>query len=486
MKYKLLVITIFTILCFNLISCSFSKVNKKNDNLTDQKEDINKVDSNILENDNVFLALRGNGGSSGFDLLAKFNDSKTFEEVDIGPDPFSITYSDRLNRIFFVDENGTIRTKGENDKNNYGLNSTGSYREGAGYKMWNLGVAYKMSKDKTSLVYTNNDRELIFVNSHGNQTIIAEEVGFINEYSNKCVNERFFEISDDGKYVIFNSDYGLSSYNVETMESLKLDREVENFEISKSGENVVYTLKEQDGLLVRNLKKNTTKKYNEFSSGQIWDMKIFDDGSVILISDIEEDMMMGFVTYIDKQGVVYKIPSKVICYELFKSIEYVQIVDGIAYYIDGNFKLSSYKLGSDIVNIVADNVNDFEVIENDLYYMLNNGEFYKLDNMKDKELLIQKSENLDNQAYIEKLDDKNVLIKTANNEIYINEKYIASGVEGVDFYVDTLAYCTNNDELYTVNLKSKKNKLEFKGYKSFDCIYYGNNMIYKSDMLMGM
>lgn len=490
MKYKLITLALIGMFSFNMISCTASESNKKADDLIKQEESISdeKIDNleQKLENDNVFLALKGNGGSSGFNLLAKFNESESFDEIDIGADPFSITYSDSLNRIFFVDENGTIRTKGESDSNDYGLNSTGSYRMGAGYKMWDLGVAYKMPKDKSSLVYTNKDRQLIFVNSHGNQTVIGDNVGLKDEYSDKYINERFFKISADGKYVVFNDEYSLSSYNIETGERLEIDRFVEKFEISENGKNIVYTLKDNDGLLVKNLEKNTTRKYDEFPMYSVWDLKIFDDGSVVSISDIEEDMMWGFVKYIDGQGNVYKIPSKVICYEIFKSTEYVKIIDEMAYYIDGEFRLCRYKLGLDAVDIIENNVNDFEIVENNLYYTLNNGEVYKAKDMKNKELIVQKTDALDIYSHIEKLDDKNVLIKTGNNDIYINEKLVANDVESFVFYVDRLAYCKSNGEVYIVDMKTKKSKLEFKNYKEYDCLYYGNSILYTSELLFGM
>ena len=501
MKHKKLsTFILIALITFPLISCMKNqdiKTSKetKNKSTTEEIENIKSSNTkNIeLENDNVFLFTLPHSKVAGNMAFMKDDNSDTYKTIH--GNLYYLSYSDKLNLTLGAhDLNKLISSaNSENPKINEGefitTDSPSLYIQGAGHKDWELGVPYKLSKDKSAYAYTTTDLGLVYVDSNSVEKTIGTNVGIKTETSD-YINERFFKLSDNGKFVGLNDGGVLKSYNAKKGETTDIDRDIQEFEMSPDGKKFIYTVPYDENVYIKNLENSTQRKFTP--SEYLFDYKVYDDGSAVFIDSFEEDMMAGFVTYIDEKGKEYKIPSKVSCYEIFDDYLYIQKDEENLYYTDIDKKLCKFNLKSETLKVLANDVWDFEVAGENIYHTGSDKSIYKLsDSGKSKIIEENTEENLE-YTPISYVDGENVISKSANNNLYFNDKKIASDVVHYVFYVDTIAYYKSDNSVHTYNINTRKTKLEFENFKNIEPIedtgseingiYYGGQTLYEKSI----
>lgn len=444
-----------------------------------QKNEKKDKDERVVaqKSDDIFIGIKDNNGS--FEISSNINNNSKLESVVSGVDEFSGVYSDNLHKLFFTTDNGEINSFSQNGLELCAKDSTGTYKEPAGYKWWTISSAYKMNKDKNMFAYVTKNKELYFVDEKSeNKEVIklSDDIGIeVVGYNEKpyISNERLFHISDNGKNISYlDNSKNLFNYNIQEKKSNLVAENVEFFEVSPNGNFLGYVQSGGDKVKVKNI-ENGDVTHSQHEIG--WKTHVYDDGSIMTIDEIQEDTMSGRAYYMDAKGSFYEIPQSVVCYEIEQDSLFMQKQDEKLYFINDNYTLCDYDLNEKKSKEIMQDVFDFEIMGENIYYS-SKDEVYKL-NADGSEKIPHKSGR---SISIKKINEENIIIAFSEGDLILNDKIIAKNVLNYSFNINTIGYTNTKGQVRTYNIETREDKLKFENVEEYDLIYFGDSIIHES------
>lgn len=311
-------------------------------------------------------------------------------------------------------------------------------------------VTFEQLNNSDIIFYRDQDENLYSIDL-GQKEVVTEKIGNgVLQYTLK-----------DKQIYYVSKDQDLLVYNLETREEKTIAEQVNAFKFN--GEEIFYT--NEDNMLF--YKENEDKEGVKITGDNVGLYMVEKDADdIYFVSNENEDNSLK-VSDMNNQNRTSKIADDVIDY---------QVVDHETIYLTGDGDLFTTAKDRDTSKKLATDISNFSVHNGEIYMQDEDETLYVLKDEKQQKI----ASNVE-ESYISKTGE--VAYLTKDHDLMVDNQKIESDVQSMANMNGTVAYATEENKLYYMNLGNVDEvKLVSDELKHYSTISYLNKEIYRNTL----
>lgn len=311
-------------------------------------------------------------------------------------------------------------------------------------------VTFEQLNNSDIIFYRDQDENLYSIDL-GQKEVVTEKIGNgVSQYTLK-----------DKQIYYVSKDQDLLVYNLETREEKTIAEQVNAFKFN--GEELFYT--NEDNMLF--YKENEDKEGVKITGDSVGLYMVEKDANdIYFVSNENEDNSLK-VSDMKDQNRTSKIADDVIDY---------QVVDHETIYLTGDGDLFTTAKDRDTSKKLATDISNFSVHNGEIYMQDEDETLYVLKDEKQQKI----ASNVE-ESYISKTGE--VAYLTKDHDLMVDHQKIESDVQSMANMNDTVAYATEENKLYYMNLGNVDDvKLVSDELNHYSTVSYLNKEIYRNTL----
>lgn len=311
-------------------------------------------------------------------------------------------------------------------------------------------VTFEQLNNSDIIFYRDQDENLYSIDL-GQKEVVTEKIGNgVSQYTLK-----------DKQIYYVSKDQDLLVYNLETREEKTIAEQVNAFKFN--GEEIFYT--NEDNMLF--YKANEDKEGVKITGDNVGLYMVEKDADdIYFVSNENEDNSLK-VSDMNNQNRTSKIADDVIDY---------QVVDHETIYLTGDGDLFTTAKDRDTSKKLATDISNFSVHNGEIYMQDEDETLYVLKDEKQQKI----ASNVE-ESYISKTGE--VAYLTNDHDLMVDHQKIESDVQSMANMNDTVAYATEENKLYYMNLGNVDDvKLVSDELNHYSTVSYLNKEIYRNTL----
>lgn len=311
-------------------------------------------------------------------------------------------------------------------------------------------VTFEQLNNSDIIFYRDQDENLYSIDL-GQKEVVTEKIGNgVSQYTLK-----------DKQIYYVSKDQDLLVYNLETREEKTIAEQVNAFKFN--GEEIFYT--NEDNMLF--YKENEDKEGVKITGDNVGLYMVEKDADdIYFVSNENEDNSLK-VSDMKDQNRTSKIADDVIDY---------QVVDHETIYLTGDGDLFTTAKDRDTSKKLATDISNFSVHNGEIYMQDEDETLYVLKDEKQQKI----ASNVE-ESYISKTGE--VAYLTNDHDLMVDHQKIESDVQSMANMNDTVAYATEENKLYYMNLGNVDDvKLVSDELNHYSTVSYLNKEIYRNTL----
>lgn len=311
-------------------------------------------------------------------------------------------------------------------------------------------VTFEQLNNSDIIFYRDQDENLYSIDL-GQKEVVTEKIGNgVSQYTLK-----------DKQIYYVSKDQDLLVYNLETREEKTIAEQVNAFKFN--GEELFYT--NEDNMLF--YKENEDKEGVKITGDNVGLYMVEKDADdIYFVSNENEDNSLK-VSDMNNQNRTSKIADDVIDY---------QVVDHETIYLTGDGDLFTTAKDRDTSKKLATDISNFSVHNGEVYMQDEDETLYMLKDEKQQKI----ASNVE-ESYISKTGE--VAYLTKDHDLMVDHQKIESDVQSMANMNDTVAYATEENKLYYMNLGNIDDvKLVSDELNHYSTVSYLNKEIYRNTL----
>lgn len=311
-------------------------------------------------------------------------------------------------------------------------------------------VTFEQLNNSDIIFYRDQDENLYSIDL-GQKEVVTEKIGNgVSQYTLK-----------DKQIYYVSKDQDLLVYNLETREEKTIAEQVNAFKFN--GEEIFYT--NEDNMLF--YKENEDKEGVKITGDNVGLYMVEKDADdIYFVSNENEDNSLK-VSDMNNQNRTSKIADDVIDY---------QVVDHETIYLTGDGDLFTTAKDRDTSKKLATDISNFSVHNGEVYMQDEDETLYMLKDEKQQKI----ASNVE-ESYISKTGE--VAYLTKDHDLMVDHQKIESDVQSMANMNDTVAYATDENKLYYMNLGNIDDvKLVSDELNHYSTVSYLNKEIYRNTL----
>lgn len=311
-------------------------------------------------------------------------------------------------------------------------------------------VTFEQLNNSDIIFYRDQDENLYSIDL-GQKEVVTEKIGNgVSQYTLK-----------DKQIYYVSKDQDLLVYNLETREEKTIAEQVNAFKFN--GEELFYT--NEDNMLF--YKENEDKEGVKITGDSVGLYMVEKDANdIYFVSNENEDNSLK-VSDMKDQNRTSKIADDVIDY---------QVVDHETIYLTGDGDLFTTAKDRDTSKKLATDISNFSVHNGEVYMQDEDETLYVLKDEKQQKI----ASNVE-ESYISKTGE--VAYLTKDHDLMVDHQKIESDVQSMANMNDTVAYATEENKLYYMNLGNVDEvKLVSDELNHYSTVSYLNKEIYRNTL----
>lgn len=311
-------------------------------------------------------------------------------------------------------------------------------------------VTFEQLNNSDIIFYRDQDENLYSIDL-GQKEVVTEKIGNgVSQYTLK-----------DKQIYYVSKDQDLLVYNLETREEKTIAEQVNAFKFN--GEELFYT--NEDNMLF--YKENEDKEGVKITGDNVGLYMVEKDADdIYFVSNENEDNSLK-VSDMKDQNRTSKIADDVIDY---------QVVDHETIYLTGDGDLFTTAKDRDTSKKLATDISNFSVHNGEVYMQDEDETLYMLKDEKQQKI----ASNVE-ESYISKTGE--VAYLTKDHDLMVDHQKIESDVQSMANMNDTVAYATEENKLYYMNLGNIGDvKLVSDELNHYSTVSYLNKEIYRNTL----
>lgn len=311
-------------------------------------------------------------------------------------------------------------------------------------------VTFEQLNNSDIIFYRDQDENLYSIDL-GQKEVVTEKIGNgVLQYTLK-----------DKQIYYVSKDQDLLVYNLETREEKTIAEQVNAFKFN--GEELFYT--NEDNMLF--YKENEDKEGVKITGDSVGLYMVEKDANdIYFVSNENEDNSLK-VSDMKDQNRTSKIADDVIDY---------QVVDHETIYLTGDGDLFTTAKDRDTSKKLATDISNFSVHNGEVYMQDEDETLYVLKDEKQQKI----ASNVE-ESYISKTGE--VAYLTKDHDLMVDHQKIESDVQSMANMNDTVAYATEENKLYYMNLGNVDDvKLVSDELNHYSTVSYLNKEIYRNTL----
>lgn len=311
-------------------------------------------------------------------------------------------------------------------------------------------VTFEQLNNSDIIFYRDQDENLYSIDL-GQKEVVTEKIGNgVSQYTLK-----------DKQIYYVSKDQDLLVYNLETREEKTIAEQVNAFKFN--GEELFYT--NEDNMLF--YKENEDKEGVKITGDNVGLYMVEKDADdIYFVSNENEDNSLK-VSDMNNQNRTLKIADDVIDY---------QVVDHETIYLTGDGDLFTTAKDRDTSKKLATDISNFSVHNGEVYMQDEDETLYVLKDEKQQKI----ASNVE-ESYISKTGE--VAYLTKDHDLMVDNQKIESDVQSMANMNGTVAYATEENKLYYMNLGNVDEvKLVSDELNHYSTVSYLNKEIYRNTL----
>ncbi|WP_338838527.1 hypothetical protein WDR10_01470 [Kurthia gibsonii] len=311
-------------------------------------------------------------------------------------------------------------------------------------------VTFEQLNNSDIIFYRDQDENLYSIDL-GQKEVVTEKIGNgVSQYTLK-----------DKQIYYVSKDQDLLVYNLETREEKTIAEQVNAFKFN--GEELFYT--NEDNMLF--YKENEDKEGVKITGDSVGLYMVEKDANdIYFVSNENEDNSLK-VSDMKDQNRTSKIADDVIDY---------QVVDHETIYLTGDGDLFTTAKDRDTSKKLATDISNFSVHNGEVYMQDEDETLYMLKDEKQQKI----ASNVE-ESYISKTGE--VAYLTKDHDLMVDHQKIESDVQSMANMNGTVAYATEENKLYYMNLGNVDDvKLVSDELNHYSTVSYLNKEIYRNTL----
>lgn len=311
-------------------------------------------------------------------------------------------------------------------------------------------MTFEQLNNSDIIFYRDQDENLYSIDL-GQKEVVTEKIGNgVSQYTLK-----------DKQIYYVSKDQDLLVYNLETREEKTIAEQVNAFKFN--GEEIFYT--NEDNMLF--YKENEDKEGVKITGDNVGLYMVEKDADdIYFVSNENEDNSLK-VSDMNNQNRTSKIADDVIDY---------QVVDHETIYLTGDGDLFTTAKDRDTSKKLATDISNFSVHNGEIYMQDEDETLYVLKDEKQQKI----ASNVE-ESYISKTGE--VAYLTNDHDLMVDHQKIESDVQSMANMNDTVAYATEENKLYYMNLGNVDDvKLVSDELNHYSTVSYLNKEIYRNTL----
>lgn len=311
-------------------------------------------------------------------------------------------------------------------------------------------VTFEQLNNSDIIFYRDQDENLYSIDL-GQKEVVTEKIGNgVSQYTLK-----------DKQIYYVSKDQDLLVYNLETREEKTIAEQVNAFKFN--GEELFYT--NEDNMLF--YKENEDKEGVKITGDSVGLYMVEKDANdIYFVSNENEDNSLK-VSDMKDQNRTSKIADDVIDY---------QVVDHETIYLTGDGDLFTTAKDRDTSKKLATDISNFSVHNGEVYMQDEDETLYVLKDEKQQKI----ASNVE-ESYISKTGE--VAYLTKDHDLMVDHQKIESDVQSMANMNGTVAYATDENKLYYMNLGNVDDvKLVSDELNHYSIVSYLNKEIYRNTL----
>lgn len=371
-------------------------------------------------------------GSGVGELFIKKLGDDNVDKIATDVKEYEFSYLNEDNKVLFVDSEGTLfeyesgKDKVKLAENVYTYDAS-TYSDGV-------------------IIYQNEDDDLYIIKIDAEVEKIASDV-----YQ--------YELMDNDLYYV-NYDGTFKMYNIKERTEEEIATNVESFMTFTKDGTLAY-VNDDYFLYYRDGKDGESKKV--FSETTIAETVQLVDKTLVYIGS-DSDSSSLYMTDTTGEMTTKKIATDVRDY---------WYDNGTFYFINSDDNLFQKKADDDSAKKIASDVIDVTFDEQGVFYLDSEDIVYALDSKDEKKKVA--TDVLDYTI----TDEGDIIFQTTNDELFVDDKKIASDVEMYSYVYDNLIYSTTDDTLYMME-GMKEAQVVDEDLSAYHYVFYHGEMVFNN------
>lgn len=267
----------------------------------------------------------------------------------------------------------------------------------------------------------------------------------------------------DGSILYVDDDGDFSKYHMKDKSEVELANDIVFFKNLNGKDEVAY-LNDDYALYFRNIDDEESIK---ISSEEVYGDSIKKIGDqLVYFSTEDEESGELFSAKIEEGTSPVKIASDITDYKYH---------DGYFYYVNNDENLYKKKADDENSTKLASDVSYFKQKKDTLYYQDTENTLYKIEGSKEPKKVSEGVLNF----YI--TPDADVVYETEDEELFVNEKKVASDVQDYVHYFGNVAFSTKDDQIFLMKDMDEKQAIK-EDLNEISSVYYQNSIIFTNEL----
>ena len=389
-------------------------------------------------NDDAYVMMKGT------DLYIK-EVKRDIEKVASGIQADTFHYRDDHRGLIYISEDNDLY----------------SYKEGQKEK-----IAEQVSTSRTPYLVSFDESTLAYLTEKNNQLYVVfdehkpEKVrSDIVQYRLSTDGDRLFYISNDQDLYVFTKDRGEE----------RIASQVANFQESEDGTKLLIGTDEGQ-LYSRDLESEDNVEVH--ADGSIYGgFQVNNDGSYSYLADYQGDI--GELYCVSDENEAIWIASDVLDFERNEDT-YI--------YLNGNQQLFMKEIGKQQSETIAECVEDFFLLNDDIYYLDETHAMYKVTHAGSSKKIANQVMMNSNGLLCWSIVDDQIIYLSNDHSLMLDGKKIAEDVTDFVSYVDHVVYNTEDEQVKSFSTNDTDQHQTFNYANSYTRIYYGNQLVYSKTL----
>ncbi|SFB20770.1 MULTISPECIES: DUF5050 domain-containing protein [unclassified Bacillus (in: firmicutes)] len=267
----------------------------------------------------------------------------------------------------------------------------------------------------------------------------------------------------DGSILYVDDDGDFSKYHIKDKSEVELANDIVFFKNLNGKDEVAY-LNDDYALYFRNIEDEESIK---ISSEEVYGDSIKKIGDqLVYFSTENEESGELFTAKIEEGTSPVKIASDIVDYKYH---------DDYFYYVNNDDNLYMKKADDQDSKKLASDVSNFKQKNDTLYYQDTENTLYKIEGNKEPKKISEEVLSF----YI--TPDSDVVYETEDEELFVNEKKVASDVQDYVHYFGNVAFSTKDDQLFLMKEMDEKQAIK-EDLNDISSAYYQNSVIFSNEL----